>query len=310
MSIASKSQTRLAFIVETVPGTTPATPVFQVGRVTGESLSVDREFAFTDELNGARGEIGGIPVYSAGSGGLSFEYSHGMLDTFIQSALRSAWAADAIVDANTETAITVETTNETGTTDVYKRVTGAQVDKLSLKLAANEKMTGSLDLMGMSGAYGTGIIAGATYTAPSTEPIIAGPSIGAIALAGLTVDSLISVDIEVSNSLSPRKVLSRDGPLGLATSKLTVTGKISLFLNSTEIDVLVAFQNGTVTGLDLMIGAVTLKKLRLQLFEIILSDVKTVSQSKDGDVIVEASFRARQSAANANNVIKFTRNVA
>lgn len=310
MTIANASKFRVAYVTEATLGTTPATPGFTVIRATGESLAMVREMATSQELNGLRGDVGGIQLYAAGAGGVKGEYSHGVLDPFLESVLRNAWSTNVLTDGDTPKGFTLESIAETGATDVYKRLTGAEVDKLGLSLKANAVAEWTVDFMARTGAPASAIVAGATYTAGSTEPVIAGASIGSIALGGgVTVDALISVDINFAANLSPQKVLGSLGPVGFGSGRAEATGSLSLFLNSTESDVLTAFANGTHAGLDLTVGTVANKKLRIELPDIILENMKTAAESKNGDVIITTDWRAVQASTLSGAIARVTRNV-
>lgn len=50
MTVADASQARLAYVAETVIGTTPATPVFQTMRYVSEGVNLTKQTAIPDEI--------------------------------------------------------------------------------------------------------------------------------------------------------------------------------------------------------------------------------------------------------------------
>ena len=307
---ATNSQTRLALITEVAENTTPATPAFTVFRALGEDLKVERDYQFSQELDGKRGQKNAVIASLKGSGGVDFEYSHGLLDTLLESALRNAWSTNVLTDANTLKSFTLETTYESGATDNYKRLTGAQVNTLSLDLKAADKVTGSASFMSRGADFATAIVAGATYVAGSTEPIQLGANFGSLTLGGsLTTDGLASLSMQINNNMRPIYALGTLGPVALGVDGLEIKGKMSLWVSDTEADWLRAYADGTTTGLNFILGTTTLKKIQFELPNIVLNDITVGSKSQSGDVMIECDWTALQASTLSQAVIRVTRNV-
>jgi hypothetical protein len=309
MARAIAADTRVALVAELTPGTTPASPAFTIFRATGENLEVGRKLVFSSELNGSRGERAYAMAAHSASGAYDFEWSDGTLDTIIESVMRNTWTTNAIRDAKTPRAFTLETTFEQGGTDTFKRALGAEAASLSLNMRAGEKVTGTVGWMGRSSDYLQSQIAGATYAAGNSEPILTGASVGAISMAGLTLDGIVAATINLNNNLRERYVLGALAPSEVAAGKLELTGSLSFYLDSGEFDILRAYADGVSTSLDLTLGTVTLKKTRFNIPNIVLFDVKTVAESAEGDVMLTCNFRALQASSLANAVLEITRDV-
>ena len=91
MAIASADRVRLAYVVESIPGTTPTTPALQIVRLTGESLDVTRENIVSSELRADRNVMDLIQVGGGAGGGVVFELSYGTYDNWLASALQRSW---------------------------------------------------------------------------------------------------------------------------------------------------------------------------------------------------------------------------
>lgn len=310
MSFAVNAQTQLSYIVEATPGVTPATPAFNMFRVKGETLKVVRSRVATSELNGRRGQQNSIIASGGGNGGVQWDWTYQTLQDHLQSALRSAWVADVMVDANTPLGLTVEAKAESGATDIYKRLIGAEVDTMQFEVSPGAIISGSCGYMARNSTFANAAIAGATYVAGNAEVPLIGSDLASIAMAaGLTLDNPTKISINISNKLREQRTLNGSiFPANLGAGVLEVTGVISTFMDSTEFDLVSAFVAGTETGLDFKIGNTAAKRTRFELPRIVFEDAEANSSSTDGDLMINIPFRALQSTTLSGGVIRVTRN--
>lgn len=309
MARAIASNASVAYITEVTDGTTPATPAFQTLRATGESLEVQRRLAFSGELNALRGDKNFALVAKGGAGEIEGEFTDGSLEDMLESALRGAWATDVLVNANTAKAFTLETRFECGATDVFKRLRGTQVGTLSIEAKAQEIVKYKLGYMSRHADFDNAIVTGATYLAGNTEPILAGDKVGTITMAGLTLDAVHSISLNLNNNMKGRPALGFVEAIELAAGDLEVTGSVGLYLSDTEYDVLQAFMAATATSLSFRIGSGAAKVTQFSLPNIQLMDPKPVAESKTGDIMLNLNFRALQATSIAGAIIQVTRNL-
>jgi hypothetical protein len=309
MARANNANTRIAFVPEVTPGVTPATPAFVITRALSESFVVERELVFSGELDGRRGEKNHAISRNSGSGGFEFEYTDGTFESLFESTLRGAWAADVLVDGNTPKSFTAEVMFETGTPDIFKRALGAEVNTLALALNAGQKITGSFGLLARSSVYANAAIAGATYAAPGTDPVLVGADFSNLALDALTVGCVSALTFNLNNNLQREECLGTLAATGMAAGSLEATGTLAVYLSEEEFDILDAYQTGVATGLDFRIGRTAGSILRVELPEIVLSDMQVVSESKDGSVMMNMNWRALQASSLSGAVIRMTRNI-
>ena len=90
---ATSNRLGLAYVAETTPGTTPATPAFQNLRFTSESLNYNSEFTVSEEIRSDRMTPDTIQTASSAGGDISGEWSYGSYDDFIEGAMFEAWTA-------------------------------------------------------------------------------------------------------------------------------------------------------------------------------------------------------------------------
>jgi hypothetical protein len=309
MPRAIAATTQVSYIPEVTDGTTPATPAFQIFRATGESLEVQRKLVFSGELNALRGPRNFALAARMGAGAFDCEFTDGSLEDMLEAALRGAWSTDVLVNANTPKPFTLETRFETGATDVFKRLRGAQVNTFSLNARAQEIVTAQVGYMSRLSEFNNALIAGATYTAGNTEPIFAGDKVGTITMAGLALDAVHTITMQVNNNLRARPALGSLDAIELAPGDLEVTGTVGLYLADTEYDVLTAFQDATATSLSFQVGTTAGKITRFEMPSILLEEPKPQAESKDGDLLLNLNFRAIQSSTIAGGLIRITRNI-
>lgn len=309
MGRAIAAQTVVSYITEATDGTTPATPAFKTVRSTGESVDIMRKIVYSSELNANRGPKYHALAGKGGGGGYNFEYSHGLLDDMLESALRGAWATNVLTNAYTAKSFTVESRYETGTTDIFKRLKGAQVNSLTLSCKPQERVTGSIEFMSRYGDFANAIVTGATYVAASTEPMAMGDSVGTISMSGLTLDTVAEISLTLNNNLKAREVLGQLEALELIPGDLEITGSVKLFVSDTEFDVLTAYQDATATSLSFRVGSTVGKILQVSLPNIILEKPDIKAEARDGELPLNLNFRALQATSLSGSQIQITRNL-
>ncbi|PZP15675.1 MAG: phage tail protein [Sphingomonas hengshuiensis] len=292
MPFANSSETRIAFVAETAFGVTPATPTFKTLRTTGGGVRTNKQTSISDELRADRNVVDEALIGLGAGGAYPFELSYGTFDDFLASALRGAWATNVLKNGVTPSYLTVEETLELGATDSFSRFTGCSVNTLSLAIPARGKVTGSLGLMAQKETLATTIITGATYTAPSTEPILTSAAhVAALALTGVTPAlKLRSLNLEISNNLRERPVIGSMYSEEHGAGRCNVTGTLeAYFEGGGQYQSVLDHASG---ALAFTIGAATTKKYTVSLPKIILLDGARQIGGNEDDVILSIPYRA------------------
>lgn len=88
MAYADSNRGRLGFVPETVFGTTPATPAFQILRITGSDFGAQKDTVVSNEIRADRMIAGLMETGATATGGFDFELSlGGSYDALIEAAL-------------------------------------------------------------------------------------------------------------------------------------------------------------------------------------------------------------------------------
>lgn len=91
-TLASTSRAQMRYVIESVFGTIPATPVPNNLRMTGESLTFGLGTDTSKEIRSDRQTTDLIATSAQASGGINFELSYNEFDDHIESTLQGTWA--------------------------------------------------------------------------------------------------------------------------------------------------------------------------------------------------------------------------
>lgn len=104
MTIANGSRHSMAYVAETVYGTTPATPAFKAIRHTGTTLALSKSTFTSAELRADR-QITDMRHGTKKVGGdISCEFSGGAFDDFLQASMGGTWGSLATIAVATVSA--------------------------------------------------------------------------------------------------------------------------------------------------------------------------------------------------------------
>lgn len=309
MAFAASSGARLAYVPEAVFGTTPATPSFKTLRATGGGLRTNKATITSDEIRADRNVPDEAMVGQDVAGSYPFELSYGAHDDLLEAVMQGTWATNVLKNGITPKSFTFEETLELGATDAFSRYSGCMVNTLSLSVRAREKITGSIGVMGQKEVTATTIVTGATYAAPTSEPILAASgSVAGLAVAGLNpVPKIRSVAFEINNNLRTRPVVGSQFSEEFGAGRVDVTGTIEAYFESLALyDLMLAHGGG---ALSLTIGKDANKKYTFLFPKVIFLNGERPIGSNSDDVMVSIPFRAVYDATEACS-LKITRAVA
>lgn len=255
------NQSTMAFVAETVAGTTPATPAFKSVRITGETLVANFESQISNELN-KNSDVTDVRKSSLStSGDINFElHADPNLEDLIAGALRGAWATDVLKAGKLKPSFTLERFLDGDVEDSYFRFTGSYFTGMSLNIAPEEFITGSLRITGIGHATSGTPIASSTYAAaatPENSPPLLGTDVSAFSASGATGVDFSSFTIEIdNNNRIQRKLASAGGQArGVGYGRRTITGTLvsyfetldhyNQFINDDAISITASVSDGT-----------------------------------------------------------------
>ena len=307
--MANSSQTRLAEIRETVFGTTPSAPAFNVLRfVPPLSTSPTINTVQSAEMRSDRNVSDSIVVGETASFTLPFELSYGSYDGLLESLMYNAWSTNVLKNGVTEKSHTLEVTYETGTTDAYHRFKGAIANTLSLSMDSQSLVTGSFGFIAKEFEQAEAAIASSTYTAVNSNPIVnTSTGFASLAVTGLTSPAVTSLTLDISNNITPALVLGSKFAREHIAGQFSVTGTMSLYFENDEA-MTIALAD-TVADLTFKVGGASELNYVFVLGSIKLGNPTVTAGGADQPLILEVPFTGIYDSSDAAT-LKITRTPA
>lgn len=308
MTIPSGARTRVAYIAEVTPGTTPATPAFQIIRVTGGGIRTHKTTKAIPEIAQDRNYRSEVNPYQSASVNYGFALHYGAFDDLLAQALFGSWQTNVLKNGTTRNFATFEETYVTGAATLsFSRLTMGFVDSFNLDITAQSEINGSFEIIGQKETLDTAIIASATYTAASAKDVMAsGANVASLSVAGLTTPKIKKLTIAVKNSLIQRPVVDSLYSEEFGEGLCDVTGTLEMYYASNA-----HYQKNLDHGggaLSVVLGSVTSEKYQIDMGNIVFLDGAKSVQGPNGDVMITQPYRAKYYASDAAS-IKITRAV-
>jgi hypothetical protein len=292
MSFADASGTRLAFVAESTENTIPASPSWQNLRFTSESLNYNKQTVSSEEIRADRNVSDMIDVGFGVGGEIGFELSYGTLDSLLESLLFSTWSTNVLKNGITPKSFAFEKTFETGATDQFMRFSGCQMASMSLAIAARERITGTLSVLGMGHSKAAAALSGATYTDGNTNAIMAASGdVGSLSLSGVSPNpTLMSVNLNIENNLREQIAIGNRGPVGIGAGRCVITGSLEAYFE--DLTLYNAFYGHDDVGISMNLGSVSGSKYTINLPKTKLTAGTINAEGNDQDVMASFDFQA------------------
>jgi hypothetical protein len=309
MTVAAASLTRLAYVPEVTPGTTPATPTFQVLRYLSCDPKPGKQVDVPDEIR-ADGNVASIVAVGM-SPALTIrgDLSYGTYDALLEDGLRGAFSTNVLVNGITETAFTAELTYEQGATDSFVRIAGCHVNTIDIVAEAKKSVTIDFGIMGMSApSAANAIITGATYTAATTTPVMnAANDVSALTITGVTnAPKVQKLAMKIDSGVFANNIVGQQAPYSLGMGIIKVTGSITTLFEN--IDTYNAILAHTDIAISTTVGATAGSRYTILLPKVKLMDGGPVVGGNGQSVILDVPFQAYYDATTGGS-IKVTRAV-
>lgn len=240
MAVSSDSL-QLAVVLEDTPGVTPATPAFDLVRITGEGLTFEPTSTQSNEMGGAsRGIKDSILTGAQVTGDINFELAKSdAFELLLAAAVANNWGndphalgigADEIYDYSILDTFTFEKRWKLDDTPTYSyhRFTGCMVNTMTITITPGEPITGSFGLVGNTLELDTAEVAGATYTPAGANPVMTAPLVTSIQLLDPSNDQPVTwlanscfTNLEISINNNGRGIQC----IGFLGTKETVLGR-------------------------------------------------------------------------------------
>jgi len=295
MTYATGSETRIAIVAETTPGTTPATPTMIVLPVVKFDMELKQDTYEDNSIFGDRMERTAIAGLRKTAGSFSANLSHLNFGPLIQTGMFNTFSSKVI---KTGTALQTLTFEEWHSDVSIGRVfTGVFADKMAIKVPLNGVVTLDCTLAGF--AMTTEV---AALSATPTAPIVEQPFThvnGTIKEGGVTIAYFTSIDVSIDNGAVAQNVLGAQTPVSYTAGMSKVTGTVTAWFPSTAL--LNKFLNQTATSIEFQLTDGT-NTLDFNMPNVIYTGAKMPTQGQ-GAVTITLPFKALRDPTSGSNIV-------
>jgi len=300
MTFSQGSRGQFAYVAESTYGTTPGTPSMIAMRITGHTLAGVKDTFVSEELRADRQIVDARHGVRSVAGDISFEFSYGAFDDFLESALCGTYATNVLKAGTAQKSFTFEDGFMDLTTPVYNVFTGCRVNTMNLNIQTGGMVTGTFGILGANETSSTTAL-DASLTAAPTHPPFDSFS-GSISEGGSTIGSVSALEIALDNGLDPAYVVGEDTVQQMIDGRSNVTGTLTAYFESNAL--LNKFLNETESSIS-----VTLEGASGGDYTILIPRVKYTGAAIPravGPRLYQLPFQALRDSSEATN-IKITR---
>jgi hypothetical protein len=237
------SSGQLAYVKETVAGTTPATPAFKVVDITSEDLAMSATQIRSNAVSPQRVVRGSRRASSEVGGGFNFElYKGAEIDALLASLLGDSFAGTPLTaKAGGSTVDTYTFERKLGAAD-YRRFTGVRIGSMEFTVSPEAFVGVRVGCVGFSMQTAAAAIAGSTYAPASDTEKLTSLDVTAITLSnGLTASlDYETLSFTVNNQLTARKRIGPNSVRGIGQGLVLVTGSMRAYVDKALADAFVA----------------------------------------------------------------------
>lgn len=230
---------QIAIVEESVYGTTPTNPTFQIVRTTGEGIAFAPTSTKSNEMNPRRQVTDSILTGGQVSGDINFELAYeAWFETLLAGALCNDWASNVLKISTTLKSYTIEKKIPVpGGTTQYHRFTGCCVNGFTLNIRPNQPITGSFTFVGKSPAISTSALAGSTYTDPTLNPVMTAPRVVGIEIGGISAISKCfnNLQFTLNNNNRAIECIGTLGPKETVLGRAEIQSQFSVLFNDSDL---------------------------------------------------------------------------
>ena len=304
MAIASGSRHSMGYIAEASYGVTPNTPAFKAIRHSSSTLGLSKESIQSNELRSDRQIADFRHGNKSITGDIGLELSYGSFDDLLEAVLGGTWAADtpsAGIDQLKAGVVRRSFSVERHFEDItqYLRFTGVNFNTLSLSVAPNAMVTGTLGMIGKGMTTATTAITGSTYPAATTTSPFDSFT-GTINENNASIAVITDLSINLDNGMNTMNVIGSSETLDPSIGRSNVTGSMTAYFENTTL--LNKFINETETSIDFTLTDVAGNTYFFDLPRIKYSTGQP-DVTDENPVTITFDFQALRDSTTATNIL-------
>lgn len=241
MAFAQGSRSSLAYIAETVFGTTPSTPTLATLPINSHSLDLTKDRVEGNEIQADRMPRVDRHGNRQAGGSIEVDLRKGDFDAFMESAFLNSFSTNVLKVGTTPKFFSIE--DRAADISQYRLFKGMAVSTMSVSIAPNQMVTGTFEMVGKDMTQSGTSATASPLTASSNNAPFDSYS-GVISDGGSGIAIVTSLEFSLSNSFAPTFVVGSASTPQLEYGRAVVEGTMTVyyedatlinkFLNETE----------------------------------------------------------------------------
>lgn len=292
---ATSAESKLYYVAETTPGTTPASPTTTVLPFVKAELSLNQAIYDDNTVYGDRMEHYAIPGMRKVTGTISGDLSHTNFNALFQTLMFGAASSKVFKTGLLLNTITIE--QYFSDISQGKVFTGCFVDKIQFKITPSGLATFDATIAGFNMTTETSPLS-ASPTAAATETPFAACT-ATMQEGGSVIAYVSSIDVSVDNAATAQDVVGSNVPAFYTPGLSKVTGTLNVWLQDSTL--LAKFLNGTPTSIQCQLSDGT-NTWTINMPNVIYSGEK-MSVSGSAAINLSLPFKALKDPTSGSNVI-------
>lgn len=224
------SDIEVSFYPEAVWGTAVTAVAYEAIRLTGESLSENKQRNRPQEINPSGVVSHAITTQVGVEGALNFALSVATFDDFLAGAVNGAWATDHLENA-VPPEITTFTIQKKLASNLWLQYRGCYMTGFSLNAAVGNFVEGSFNVMAKSEVNATAQLGSSVTAAPSGRVIDTVSGVASIQIDDVAVTvpiQAIQLNVQKQGARSQFAIGSSDSQ-GIGRGTLDVNGSVTMY---------------------------------------------------------------------------------
>ena len=295
MTQGSRFDQSLWYVVESTPGTTPATPTLVEIPIAGTpTLQVEKDNFASNRIgnrnvthlrHGVRRSTGDIPI----------ELAYGDFDALFESLMFSSFSSDVLKVGSTAKYFTLEK-RFSGISE-FQPFTGCLMNGFTMSAQPNGMVTGSFSVLGLGGMTPASSTVANTSTATAGNDPFDGFT-GTITEGG-SAANITSIDLTITNNGAISHVIGSNTGSRVNMGMFNVTGSLSAFFESEAL--LNKFLAETESALTVEFEGITGGDLQFDISSLKYTGA-TINEADEG-LIVQMPFQGYYNASDASSLV-------
>lgn len=226
------SSGQLAFIKETVAGTTPATPAFSVMDFTSEDLVLNASNVRSQAVTPQRVVKGSRRTGREAGGGINLElYKGAEIDALLAALCGNSFTGSPLTSKAGGSTVDTFTFERKLKSNDFRRFTGVRIGQADFSISPEAIIGVRLQCLGYSMVTAATAISGSTYSAATAAEKLTALDVASIALSGGISASydFATLNFSVNNQLASSKRIGPNSTRGIRAGQALITGNMSVF---------------------------------------------------------------------------------